>query len=220
MPAVYQRMGMLGQRQLERFSRPLRTAPFIGKIVRQSTVASALAVVGDGVLALSEWTKGRGGSTVARHAGEFGEEFSDLTRNAASQPWTSVARSASYLNWRYRQHYYLQYSTFTARDRQGALLAYAVVLNSGRYAEIVDLFPVDRPRVLVELLCGMSRLLRQQGDSAVTISCLPNSSLAEILGRAGLRNRDRRALVVHEFGAGSRHAAGSPWLLTYGDIDY
>jgi len=222
MPAVYKRMGMLGPVQLERFSRPLRTAPFIARIVRQRALASGLAALGDWALALSEWSKGggRGRTRVTQHAGEFGAEFSDLTRRAATQPWTSVARSADYLNWRYRRHYFLQYNTFTARDPQGGLLAYAVVLNSGQYAEVVDLFPADSPRAVVGLLCGMAPLLRRQGASAVTISCLPNGALTEILGGAGLRNRDRRALIVHDFAAAAGRPTAAPWLLTYGDIDY
>ena len=222
MPAVYKRMGMLGGSQLERFAKPLRTAPFITKIVRQRMLASAMAVLGDGLLALVEWSKvgwrGKVGS-VARHPGEFGEEFSDLTGRAAAQPWTSVARSAQFLNWRYRRHYFLKYTTFTARDSQGALLGYAVVVNSGQYSEIVDVFPTDNSRILVELLCGMSRLLREQGDTGITLSCLPNRPLAQILESAGLRHRQGRPLIVHEF-PGARPSGAAPWLLTYGDIDY
>lgn len=223
MPAVYKRMGMPAQSQLERFAKPLRTAPFIAKRVQQKALANALAAVGDGVLALIEWKQGgwrsKGGRSVARHTGEFGEEFSRLTGRAAAQPWTSVVRSAQFLNWRYRRHYFLQYTTFTARDSQGALLGYAVVVNSGQYSEIVDVFPTDDSRILVELLCGMSRLLRQQGDTGLTMSCLPNRSLAAILESAGLRHRQGRPLIVHEF-AGAHPRGGAPWLLTYGDIDY
>ena len=94
-----------------------------------------------------------------------------------------------------------------------------MVVNSGQYSEIVDVFPTDNSRILVELLGGMSRLLREQGDTGITLSCLPNRPLTEILERAGLRRREGRPLIVHEF-PGARPSGAAPWLLTYGDIDY
>jgi GNAT superfamily N-acetyltransferase len=220
MSAVYKRLGVLGGSQLASFSKPLRAWPFVETIVRPKALARALSVLGDCLLAAADrgrlgWGKG---CVVERHNGELGPEFSQLTSRAAEQPWISVARSADYLDWRYRRHYYLQYGIFTARDSRGQLLGYAVTVSSGVYAEVVDLFPVDRPRLVLELLCGMSRLLREQGDAALAISCLPTEALAGSLRNAGLRDRQRRPLVVHEF-AGARHG-GAPWLLTYGDIDY
>src|SRR5262249_5107247 len=64
----------------------------------------------------------KGANRVEPHYGEFGPEFSELTRRAARQPWTTIARGTDYLDWRYRRHYHLE-----IRLLQPATTAYASV---------------------------------------------------------------------------------------------
>lgn len=222
MAAVYKRMGLLGDARLARFSRPLRAGPYLERIVPGKPLARLVGLLSDQVLAaLDRLRAGAGSLRIERHTGGFGPEFSVLTRRAAEFPWTTVARCADYLEWRYRRHYHLDYSIFTARGAGGHLEGYAVVVNTGAYAEILDLFPIDRAQVVVELLYGMFAQLRRQGASALTISCLGAGDLQQALTRAGLRDRDSRPFIVHEFAAPGTTPPDRPqWVLTYGDIDY
>jgi GNAT superfamily N-acetyltransferase len=218
MSAVYQRMRIPADASLGRFSKLLRSRPFIAKIVPGGRIPRVAAALADPVLALADRVRARGsGLRVEQHCGEFGSEFSELTRRAARQPWTTIARSADYLDWRYRRHYYLDYSIFTARNDRRQLQAYAIAVNSGEYTEIVDLFPLDDPQALIDLLLGMSRLLRaQRTTAALAMACLVAGQLPDVLRRTGLRARGVRPLIIREFERG----AARPWFLTYGDIDY
>ncbi len=224
MSAVYKRMGMLGGATLAQFSRPLRAGPFIEKIVRGRLLTRLLEKTGDGVIGLLDAVKERKhGLHVERHDDGFGPEFDLLMQRVASTAGICVARSADYLEWRYRRHYYLQYSVFTARDA-GELRAYAVVGNSGSYAEIVDLFPVDDTQSVVDLLLGVVRLTRAEGASALALSLLaPSGKIEAAFKQVGLRIREYRPLIVHEFPPPESAKSGEcreSWFLTYGDVDY
>jgi GNAT superfamily N-acetyltransferase len=220
MPAVYQRMRMLGSATLSRYSKPLRSGPFLAKAFGGSGWVRFPAGGVDWVMRWLDTARApRSALQIAPHAAAFGPEFDSLAE-AASRTRISVARSAAYLEWRYRRHYYLQYSVFTARDK-GNLTAYAVTVRSGVYAEVIDLYPADNSSVMVDLLFGVARHERANGCAALAIGWPSENGFEAVLARAGLRERERRALVIHEFPAASGLvAAPHGWYLTYGDIDY
>jgi hypothetical protein len=224
MVAVYKRMGMLEGAALARFSRVLRAAPYVEKVVPGRLLRRLLAGIGDGMITVLDAAKARGsGLRVERHDGGFGPEFDELLRRVSPHRGVCVARSSDYLQWRYYRHYHLRYSIFTASDDSG-LKAYACVVRSGSYAELVDLFPIDEKRSVVDLLLGVARLMREEGAAALAMSLLaPAGGLLGALKDAGMRARELRPFIVHEFPNAGSLAAGTrreSWFLTYGDIDY
>ena len=218
MAAVYKRMGLLGTQQLTRLAKPLRTRTYVQKVLGDGVLARSVAAVADRVLQLPDSLRRRGDCTIARHEGELGTEFSELASQVSAGYGVCVARSAEYLSWRYRHHYYLRYDIYTAR-RAGQLRAYLIVSESGQYADVVDLFGHDEPQTLLDLLREASAVYRERGCAGLQIGCHAPPRWTDLLERAGFRRRSTRPLVIHELApTGAEQSPG--WFLNYGDIDY
>lgn len=218
MPAVYRRMKLLGDEQMIRFAKPLRAKPYVERVLGGGMLADSAAAVGDFGLALLDSFRARKRSTVERHDGDFGAEFSKLAEEVSPGYGTCVARSAEFLRWRYREHYYLQYEVYTAR-RARELVAYAVVLPGENAAEIVDLFGHGDRETIVDLLLGTAMLLRSRGVATISLGLHASARWSEALTAAGFRRRDARPLVIHQFERAAP-PTGAGWYLSYGDIDY
>lgn len=218
MAAVYKRMGLLGTQLLTRLAKPLRTQTYVQKLMGDGVLARGVAFVADRVLQLPDAWRRRGDCTIERHDGELDAEFSELAQQASAGYGVCVVRSAEYLTWRYRQHYYLHYEIYTAR-RAGQLRAYVVVSESGSYADVVDLFGHDEPQALLDLLGAVSDTFRARGCMGLQIGLHARQRWTDLLERAGFRRRSARPLVIHEFApTGAEQSPG--WFLNYGDIDY
>lgn len=216
MAAVYRRMKLLGTKQLSMLAKPLRSEPYLRKWVSQPGLTRPLARIGDLLLQLKDW-RGTGSYDIRVHQGGFGEEFSELFRRVAGDYGICVARSAEYLEWRYRNHYYLTYEIFTAR-RGARLVAYAAIVDSGDSAEVVDLFGESHPEVRLQLLREIGGVLRERGRSVLRIALHASSSWIDVLAAVGFKVRQTKPLVIHPF-----HTADMElpeWFLNYGDIDY
>ena len=216
MPAVYRRMKLLGTKQLSMLAKPLRTEPYLRKWVSQPWLTRPLARIGDLLLQLKDW-RGPGGYEICVHNGGFGEEFSELFRRVAGDYGICVARSAEYLEWRYRNHYYLPYEIFTAR-RGARLAAYAAIVDSDDSAEVVDLFGESQPEVRLHLLREIARVFRERGRSVLRIALHASSPWIDVLTAIGFRMRQTKPLVIHTFQTAD--VGLSHWFLNYGDIDY
>jgi hypothetical protein len=225
MAAVYARMGLLGCASLIRFAKPLRAGAFVARFMPSGAAARATSALGDALLKVPDlWTGRVRGLEVVRYEDDFDAEFDRLAATDPQAGIIHVARSADYLRWRYRRHYHLEHCVFTARDRTG-LRAYAVTVDSGRHIELLDIYPVKDAAVLTALLAGIVRASRPQEAVALTASALPGATaLGQAFSRIGLRPRDRRPFVVHEFATGNADAMPPApedrWYLAYGDIDY
>ncbi len=215
MPAVYQRMRMLGPARLTARSKPLRTEPYLRRVSSSVLITRPLSYVGDLCLKYLNATRAPSGCTIARHTGPIEDEFSELATRACRAHRICVARSAEYLRWRYFSHYHLQHEMFTARMDE-RLVLYAIVVDTGTSADIVDLFGEYEPRVLVALLRGIAREFRERGRASLHVALHASTTWAKLLARAGLRERTARPLVIQSFGAPSPCA---DWFLTYGDLD-
>jgi hypothetical protein len=219
MAAVYKRMGLLGTQLLTRLVKPLRTHTYVQKVIGNGALARGAAFVADRLLQLPDSWRRRGDCTIARHDGELGAEFSELAQQVSAGYGICVARSAEYLTWRYRDHYYLQYEIYSAR-RSGQLRAYIVVGESGQYADVADLFGHDEPQTLLDLLGEVTDIYRARGCAGLQIGLHAGQRWTGLLERAGFRRRTSRPLVIHEFAARGADRPQPDWFLSYGDIDY
>jgi hypothetical protein len=150
---------------------------------------------------------------------DFGDEFTRLARAHASARELWVARSAEYLNWRFRDHFHLRFELLTAR--QGARLAgYAVLHECETSIDVVDIFwGINRP-LLHDLLARTVQLARERDKDSVNVPMVDSAAALADLATAGFHPRERQPIVVYQ---GRAHSPGADvrkehdWLLTAGD---
>jgi hypothetical protein len=223
MPAVYQRMKLLGRQKVVALSKPVCSEAYIRKVVRSRILSRAIALPADlGLRYIDHFRHARSGCDIAIHRGEPGTEFTCLAEEMGNRLGVSVVRSAEYLSWRYYNHYYLKYEFFTAH-RNGRLIAYAVVTDTGMYGDVVDFFGESDRRAIADLLLEISRSYRSRGRAGLSIGVHASQSWRDFLLGLGFRERQSRTLVIHEYDRVAVHPPTEPaerWFLTYGDIDY
>ena len=222
MGAVYKRLGILPKERLLRMTKPLRVDNKVTEIVPIRLLRPTLTTLGNRWLALRDHTSRRlGKCTVSFYEGMFGEEFSAIAHRASAQYGVCVKRSAAYLNWRYRDHYFLRYEVFTARV-ETALLAYAVVADAGEYAQIVDLFGVEDPLVLNQIVSYIISRCRDLGKIGINVQLLGSRHWVALFNSMGFHIRESFPLLADgsaSDGEANPAARTSKWFLTYGDID-
>ena len=223
MPAVYRRLRILGEKQLLTLVKPLRADPYVRRITSVVGLVSVLSLGANLWLRFCDWLRRRRSDcAVSRHIGEIGPEFSELARNARNDAEICVVRSAEYLNWRYLRHYHLSYEVYTAR-REGRLVAYAVVYDTGTYADIIDLFGFFEPDIIRELVLEIATIFRARGRAALSLPLHAPDRWVDVVQRLGFSERGRRPLVIQESdgaGSASEQRADAAWFLCYGEIDY
>lgn len=221
MTVIYKRLGIPSLATLIRLAKPLRADAHLQKALRSQTLARVAAPLANSAMAFGDrLLRGRSGVVISLHTDPFGPEFTDLAARVSGQFGACVARSADYLTWRYREHYFLRYEVFAARDG-GRLVAYAVVTRSGGMGHVVDLFGEPDRAVITDLLMGAGAALRQQGVETLSIELTDSHLLMDDVRAAGFRKRQERPLIVHAF---PQTALPGPdklhWSLNYGDLDH
>jgi hypothetical protein len=221
MHVVYRRLGVLGDERLQRFAKVLRSGPQLEKRLKLPLLARPAGAVIDCALALRDRMRVRDSRrVVALHEGPFGEEFNELALQVSRESLVCVHRSARYLNWRFRDHYFLQHEIYTLREGD-RLLGFAAVTLEGNLANVMDVFPATRADVLTDLVVGMARALRVKGIATLYVPLLASSRAAHTLRELGLSMRHEAPVVISSVTGNTPVAAKSPeWFLSYGDIDY
>jgi hypothetical protein len=177
-----------------------------------------LSKLGNRILA---WRDGAGegaiGCTISLEAGPCGEEFTALARKMSASYGVCVERLADYLNWRYRSHPLRRYEILAAR-RDGTLVGYAVFLQEGEDAGIVDLFGIEE-EALGSLVKRVVTIARKCGAIAVSASVLTSDPRRALLERLGFHARESRPVVVYlprQLATSDRNV-GLTWSLMDGD---
>ena len=220
MVAIYRRLGILPNTSLVRWAKPLRLDERIRQKVRLPFVSECLSAAGNLVLELRDWRIRRSKDcTVAAHEGEFGDEFTQLSRKVSRSYGSCVARTSPYLNWRYRAHFHHQYSILTARRGQN-LLAYVVYVVDQGLGQIVDLFGVPEPDVLASLMAEAAVILRHTGVPLLSTPIVGPAFLTEALSQCGFYSREGSPVITY---APPEVLVANPalnecnWLLMQGD---
>jgi hypothetical protein len=221
MMAVYKRLGINPFARVLRLARPLRIDRQIASVIKAPIIASGMAAVGNLLLATRAFQPLKDGNlTVALHEGECGEEFSDLAREVADRYGVCVQRSAEYLNWRYLANTYCAYEIMTAR-RNGKLLGYAVIGQSGQECIIADVFAVDSPAIIRRLVKEVVALCRVRGANTVSIPLVESHPWLTLLRRLGFRERESKPMVLYAPNNDilADYLVNKPWFIMHGDRD-
>ncbi|HKV25964.1 MAG TPA: hypothetical protein VJN93_15330 [Candidatus Acidoferrum sp.] len=219
MVPVYRRLAMAMNQQMMRLAKPLRLDRKFGSMFRAIPAAKRLAPAGNRIMQLLDGrARSESGCRISRLEGRCGEEFSALARTVGSTNGICVERSASYLNWRYLEHFSGHYEILTA-NRNDTLVAYLVFAQEGDDAEVADLFGAPDTSALSDLLRATVSLLRERGVVTVSAQMLASHPWLRIFKAAGFRERESRpALTFHSLSVeGKQQAIDSPWYLMQGD---
>jgi hypothetical protein len=220
--STFRRLGMAANATMVRHAKLLRTNRKLAGRLGDGVIARGLAPVGNAVLWLRDRAGYRpSGLVIERHAGVFGDEFSELDRHVGARGTIRGRRSAEDLNWRYREDPLHEYVTLTARRRE-ALTGFALLTVRGADAILVDLFGDFLPGDALGLLDAAAHVAREGGAETLHASVSDGSCLSGELRRAGFRRREAGPHVVG-YGAAPDsdrpgHDPAGRWNLTHSDI--
>lgn len=194
MLAVYRRL-RIGQQTMIRHAKPLRTDEKIANHGIPGPIAAGVAAIANRMLDLRDrGAERKTACSIALEAGPWGEEFGMASREWAPQIGTSVARTAEYLNWRYREHPQRCYEMLVAREN-GRLCGYLVQhMESGNYT--IDDLMTDSDAVGRDLMLESTTTARAGGAGTLSVSWLASHPRAALLRECGFRERESRPVVV------------------------
>jgi GNAT superfamily N-acetyltransferase len=220
MMAVYRRLGIQPFGKMIRFAKVLRWGQKLRDAVPVPGIRTGLGILGDiADLRPAHRPTPPQGTTVALEDKDCDEAFDDLDRANRERFRLYLARSAAYLNWRYRANPLGRYEILAAR-RGGELLGYAAFTQTGPDALLADLFARE-DRTTKLLLDELTALLRARDAVTLSVPALSSHPLIPHLLRSGFRPRETSPVILHrrpEPGATEDLDCGD-WPLLYGDRD-
>lgn len=220
MLAVYKRLGIETNQTMIRYAKPLRADRKVARWMSAGAVAQGVSAVANAGLRLRDLGRPpRGAWEIGPESGPWDAEFTEAARQWDTGSDIRVARTAAYLNWRYREHPERTYEMLTARQG-GRLCGYLVWQAQGENGVIDDLMSRDGD-VRDALLAHAAELARGRG-----LQTLSAPWLSAHPGRHGLESRGFCAresgpvvlmtLPVEKKSSGKDAAA---WYVTAGDQD-
>jgi hypothetical protein len=196
MVAVYRRLGVDTTQWMVRLTKLLSLERKLGKFGQIPLLGRSLIAATNGLLKLRDAGRGkRSAFTISEQQVECGEEFTQLARNASSKYGVCVARTADYLNWRFRSHFHYRIEMLTAR-RNGSLLGYILFLQDGENATIVDLFGVEDQTMKSDLVFAALEILRKRKVFSVNAHGLRGHAQTELFPRLGFYPREPHPVVI------------------------
>jgi hypothetical protein len=214
---VYKRLGIEPTEMLVRFAKPLRAERTIQRWIKAPALSTALATIANGAFGMRDWfSLSIGDYDLSVHSGPCTEEFNELNISAAPHYSLCTNRSATYLNWRYKNHYAVEYEFLIVRNGSSKLLGYLVYTRGSGNAEIIDLYGVDEPQMLAALVCGAVHRLRADGALTISISLLSSDPRITLLERLGFYRREGCPVVVYP-GKQNGEVSCAKWVLMQGD---
>jgi hypothetical protein len=204
--STFVRLGMQVNAKIVRYTRLLRTEPFVEKRFGRGVWTKPVVAAGNLILRRRFANPHVAGLEICSYGGVFGEEFSCLDKRLSNSDVIRASRSAQDLNWRYRDDPLAaeclpngntgRYRILLARVA-GELLGFAAIfVQSDGIASIVDLFGDRLPDVGAALLEAVIEMCRRLNLHAVHGFCSEGSELNQLFKRAGLRARETAARVV------------------------
>lgn len=183
---------------LDRWTKPLRSAYKIDKIVRMPLLARAASAVVDAALRLApqNWAHrtatGVGGEEVSGFDASFDELWSS---SRFAKDSIRGDRSAAFLEWRFTTCPQREYRIFRARDADGSLAGYAVWYVSSDIANVADLFARDE-RSFDTVVGLFARHARRTGVAAISFVYLGPEAIGKRLAAFGFFHRHEDAKVT------------------------
>jgi hypothetical protein len=196
MVAVYRRLGVETTQWIVRLTKLLSLEGRLARVKRIPLLGSSLIAGANLILNFPRVGKSnRGECTVSEQTEECGEEFTQLARQVSSGYGVCVARTATYLNWRFRSHFHCRYEMLAAR-RNGSLVGYILFLHSGETATILDLFGVEDQGVKPALVFAALEILRNRGVFGVNAPSIRSHACTTLLRKLGFYPREIHPVVV------------------------
>ena len=222
MMAVYKRLQIAPFAQMIRLAKPLRVDRKMKELIKDQTIRHLLSTGGNFLLRRGErkYTRERG-LQVSLCKGDCGAEFSELAKSIGGRYGICIQRSAEYLNWRYVNSPLYQYELFTVR-RDGALLGYAVFLQDGEDAMLVDVFGIEEEYVPSALVAHGVAQMAARGVQTVSAGLVEAHPWRALLERQGFKVREVSPFIVYSpSGSESRTSLMKErkWLVMQGDRD-
>ena len=219
--APFRRLGLDVTCRLGHFTQLLIASPWIARrfhVGAQS--ARLLALVPNQLLRLRRFFLSRARVEVTDFEERFGHDFSRLDERLVHPRMIRTRRSATELNWKYRDDPLRRYKTLVAHER-GALLGFLVYETNHERATICDLLAIS-PEVAMTLLCRALNEFDLIGLEAVTLVVPETGPQSVLARRAGFSFRGN---VEHVVAYGPRTAGGDgrdrgrlDWFMCWGDI--
>jgi hypothetical protein len=222
MMAVQRRLGMTSRDRLARLAKPLRTDRRVAARIKMRSVAKGVSMIGNRVLKLRDLLQHPAErEEITQQSGPCQEEFNALAAGVSGSYGVCVARTASYLNWRYFGHPSARFEMLTAR-RDGLLKGYLVMHQEGEHARIVDLFGIPDLTLLAGLILKAVELMRDQGAMTLSAPLLASHPWIPLFERLGFRERDSCPVIFYPRAQGPQTEAADSetrWFLMDGDRD-
>jgi hypothetical protein len=150
--------------------------------------------------------------------GPYEEEFTEATRRWSPSMGICVARTADYLNWRYKEHPEEKYEMLVARQHN-KLCGYVVYHSDAGNCTIDDLF-AENDVIRELLLRNVVAVGRGHQVDRVSIPWLAGHPGKQFLERIGFRPRESSPVILLTLPGAARHhiePTGAAWFLTDGD---
>jgi len=218
--ATFWRLGKEASCQMVRYALPLRVDRLLRSRLGPGRLSATVARLGN-VLVDAARGQPRGGVEIAVHQGQFDDEFTRLDESVSGRDAIRGRRHAEDLNWRYRQDPLRRYRVLTAR-RAGELVGFAVLLEEGEDAFVVDVFGESMPELGRDLVEAAAHIAKRESP-AQTLHVLAGdgSRLRRALQQTWFRFRSPAARVVaYARPGGEMETAvkGVAWDLVHADV--
>jgi hypothetical protein len=222
MVAVYRRLGVEPRHSVVRLTKLLNLKRKLAGVSKIPLLGPSLVAGANFIVNFRDVRRGDFSQAAIFAQNEAcGDEFTQLARAVSPQYGVCVARTADYLNWRFRSHFHHHYEMLTAR-RNGSLLGYILFLHEGEMATIVDLFGVEDDGVKSNLVSAALEILRKRGVLGVNAPGLSSHAQTAFVRKLGFYARESQPVVIsaarksHETNA---KFAAPDFFLTDGDRD-
>lgn len=219
MLAIYKRLHIEVNASMIRYAKPLRADRKVAGRVPVPAIARGLTVAANAALRLRDLRVRRDADwTIAADPGRWGEEFTLAAREWSSSAGVCVARTAEYLNWRYREHPLQNYEMLTAR--QGPRLrGYLIHHANGEDWTVADLF-AENDAARSVLLSEAAAIARKHGAHTLSVAWLATHPGRRLLEQNGFRARESSPVVLMALPQPAQRPVETEkdrWFLTSGD---
>lgn len=218
MLAVYRRLRVGTVHFMIRHAKPLDAGRKVAERVKSGVLARGLTALANGGLRLRDaGTRRHTNWKIAVESGPWGDEFTQAAREWSPALGNCVARTADYLNWRYREHPTRRYEMLTARGDAG-VHGYLVLHIQGENCTIDDLMAED-DAVRRDLLVASIALARARRVPTLSAPWLSSHAGAELLWKYGFRPRESCPVVLLSWPTAASEADPDTrgWYVSHGD---
>jgi hypothetical protein len=218
MVAVYRRLGIETSQWLIRMTKPLSLKRKLGRWGQIPLLGRSLIAATNGILKFRDAGRGsRSACTISEQKVECGDDFTQLAREVSSKYGICVARTASYLNWRFLSHFHHRCEMLVAR-RNGSLLGYLLFLQDAETATILDLFGVENESMKSDLVFAALEVFRARHVLSVNAPSLRSHGQTALLRKLGFYSRESHPVVISS-PRGKAALEGANFFLMDGDRD-